>query len=432
MTDIQKKKEKTTKVKNEPKLFFEFNTAIEEKEDSGIFDYKKNENEVIKRKDEATESNQYFCRNGLNKWKVNKYPEQKKIDKDCDLVFFRARKSKNGYYELINPIAKIDSLDSDNLKELNKKMWLLMKSEDNTIEYKIENEPYYLAENDIIKFGQQKYEIIKLNINQDKKKPIEQSEDSNNLNVISQINEDNKKFGLVLNLPVIDLATNKDKNKEPSKEENEKNVNECKVCFGSQRKIEYNEKGKYMNPLLKMCKCNTCIHLSCLRGILKCNKIQDKEKGITKYEIDSFNCEVCNEPYPLYFYVNGDECPKCLIENLEPSKENDYIILESLTHVIEKNKKIVFVITLKSKEETGENDKSFSFGKNNYNDLVDKHLSISTNHAILKFHNREGKVSVTNKGKFGTSVLIKNNIKLKPGQKIDFQVETTYILARCD
>ena len=44
-------------------------------------------------------------------------------------------------------------------------MWLILPSKEKNELYKNENKEYNLLENDIIKLGQKKYEIIKININ---------------------------------------------------------------------------------------------------------------------------------------------------------------------------------------------------------------------------------------------------------------------------
>ena len=104
------------------------------------------------------------------------------------------------------------------------------------------------------------------------------------------------------------------------------------------------------------------------------------------------------------------------------------MILESLTHFtpddnkMKKNKKNIFVINL-------DKIKEIKIGRNKSNDIIMENYSISGEHAILKFDEKEGKVIIKNKGRYGTSVLIKNNIKLESGQKIYFQVANTYIKA---
>ena len=98
------------------------------------------------------------------------------------------------------------------------------------------------------------------------------------------------------------------------------------------------------------------------------------------------------------------------------------MILESLTDVKNgKYKKNIFVIKL--------TNKNITIGKNDNNDIIDKSNAISGIHAILKFDEKRGNVTLINKGRYGTSILIKSNVKLQIGQKIYFQVGRTYIKA---
>ena len=81
-------------------------------------------------------------------------------------------------------------------------MWLIIPSKGKDELYKNENKEYDLLENDIIKLGQKKYEIIEININ--KEKSLEEE---------NQINEVNKKFGKVLLIPEIEYNITQNKEK---------------------------------------------------------------------------------------------------------------------------------------------------------------------------------------------------------------------------
>lgn len=356
--------------------------------------------------DETTEDNFYYCRRAYTNKIVN-YRKQILIE-DQDEILFRARKAKKGYYELIWPIAKVDSLDMNNLKDLDNKMWYVVNSENNknTMSiYENKNDGYYLSENDILKVGKKKYEIIKLNLT------LKTNEETTN----------NKNSGSVLYLPLKNLLNNEDKN------ENEQNVfnpeNECRICYTNMSNI--------VDPLLKMCKCNAYIHFSCLKLFLKSHIIVSTNsfETVYSYKCQNFNCEVCQEPYPLKFEVKLSEEEKrtyCLIDGLEQPENTDYMILESLTFVKKeekKNSKNIFVIKL--------TDQEINIGRNDDNDIIDEETSISRHHAVLKYDKIEGKVKIINKGKYGTLVLIKNNVKLdlEKNRRIYFQVGKTYIHA---
>ena len=84
------------------------------------------------------------------------------IDKDNSILFRVRYSMKNKTYEIINPIRKME-YNFKNVEELKNKIWLVMKSTKNCL-YEINNDEYYLMENDIIKLGRKKYEVIKINL----------------------------------------------------------------------------------------------------------------------------------------------------------------------------------------------------------------------------------------------------------------------------
>ena len=393
---------------------------------------------------------------------INKKENQTDIE-NSNTILFKARKSRNGYYELILPIAKLDSLDINNLNNLDNKMWLLQRTTKNNskIEYENRNGLYYLQKNDLIRIGDQKFEIIELNLNSANSKSKE-SEDSNkkteDSNIVNQISESNKKFGSVFETPKKEAekkeektnnneeGNNKNELKKKGKEKKEKkekkiNLNiQCKSCGSS----EYNDD----NLLLKMCKCDDYIHFNCLKKIFivdeNCqnktnNNYTKNEKSnenckITSYKIENFNCKHCGTPYPLRFDVcitkdQNETKSFCFIDKLIPPKNKNYMILESTTYIQTKernNTKRIYVIELSDKEV----DKEVMIGRREDNDIViDSCQGISGHHAILTFYYKTGKVSIINEGKFGTCVLIKNKVKLNPGQSIYFQVGNSYIKA---
>ena len=75
-------------------------------------------------------------------------------------------------------------------------------------------------------------------------------------------------------------------------------------------------------------------------------------------------------------------------------------------------------------------DKDITIGRRNNNNIIieDNLSSISGNHAILKYYKEKG-VSIINKGMAGSLILIKDNIKLKIGEKIYLQNMNTNIKA---
>ena len=103
---------------------------------------------------------------------------------------------------------------------------------------------------------------------------------------------------------------------------------------------------------------------------------------MTSFYCDKFNCEVCEEPYSLYYKFieknNNKSDIYSLIDGINQPKNIDYIILESLTFM-KKNKNIknIFVIKL--------TDRELNIGRHTDNDIIDNDMTISRYHAILKY-----------------------------------------------
>ena len=374
---MEKEKNKIIK----PKLYLSFITR--NSDEDIFFDYNERSDSWPSIYIETTEKRAFYYREKYSNLIDNK-KDQKELNEIYNIdILFLARKSKKGYYELIWPIVIFNCLDTNNINKLDNKMWLLMKTENNNKSkplYENENEEYYLSENDIIKFGLKKYEIIKLNI-------ISKADSKKN-----QLSENNKDIKSFLCFPEKSLRPNPD---------DKKNKNE-------------KTKSDTHNPIIKMCKCKNYIHFNCLKAYLKNNiKItHNSDKTVISYYCENFGCKKCKEPYPLKFNL-WDDVTFCLINGLEPTEKINYMILESLTDVQNgKNIKNIFVIKL--------TNKNITIGKNENNDIIDKSSEISGVHAVLKFDEKRGKVTIINKGRFGTSVLIKSNVKLEIGQKIYF------------
>ena len=379
--------------------------------DDSSFNYK--ESDVFTVKHDTSEERSFYCRTQSNN-KIITIIKQMELQQGCYILFL-ARKSKNKYYELIWPIAKFDILDLYNLKNLDYKMWYLVKAEEEKPLYENENEDYYLSENDIIRFGQRKYEVIKLNII------------SKDNSVTNPVSEKNEKFGSVFYLPEITVRPSSEKIKNIEKGKNEQvqvgynPETDCRICYGPKSDKE--------NPIIKICKCNTYIHYKCLKTFLKQNEklLESEDKNISTYHWENFSCEVCEEPYPLKFRIGSDET-YCLVDKLEPPENTNYMILESLTQIDisqkekkKKNIKNIFVVKL--------TDREIKIGRSETSDIIDADLSISRDHAILKFDKNTGKVKVIGKGRFGTLILIKKNLKLEVGKKIYLQIGNTYVKA---
>lgn len=101
----------------------------------------------------------------------------------------------------------------------------------------------------------------------------------------------------------------------------------------------------------------------------------------------------------------------------------NYIILESLDYIKEQNNlKYIHVVKL--------NEDEIKIGRGDKNDIKDMDISVSKEHAILKFNKETGKLHLVNLSKkFGTLILIKGNIIIKE-KPIHIQVGKSYIQAK--
>ena len=119
---------------------------------------------------------------------------------------------------------------------------------------------------------------------------------------------------------------------------------------------------------------------------------------------------MCLTPYPTRFQISEFNKEYELID-LNLPEEYNYMILESLNFVKEKdNIKTIYVIQLA--------DDEIYFGKNGSNDVIDGDLTVSRNHAILRYNKDEGKAIF---------VLIKGNIKMKK-KNLNLQIGNSFIL----
>jgi hypothetical protein len=432
---------------------------------SGLFDYNdKAFKHVIDKIDESDESFLYI-RKENNRIEKKEFKDQPLIDYN-HIILFRIRtssKEKNKFEIITIPILKYMKKTKYNIEQLNNYGWLVVRNENTETGFsENENEDYILNENDIIKIGDKKYEIIKININNCNKNLSK----INNLEYnISKIN--NKK-GSIFNIDIEDYEYKNELMNENMKKnskninkninnnsindnniiiiksnesisasystdliidkinKNNKKINEynnadsdeeerCKIC----NKIESTKE----NPKLKICSCKDYIHFECLKKDInkKIELYENLDLTIKTYRCSAFNCEKCLQPYPLRFRIKEYNKIYELIDFYIPP-ESDYIILESLDFFEkDKNSKRIHVVQL-------EKDK-ISIGSSFTNDIIDPHFSVSREHAVLNYNKEKGNITIENRSKTsGTLVLIKGNIKIKQ-KKIGFQVGKSYITA---
>ena len=384
-------------------------------EGEGLYDYKtKTFRRVI---DENDEDNYYIRRyNNCIIKKVN----QSDINFENEVILFRTRKSlkNDNQYEIINPTKKSMKRNQENINNLDNNAWLVIGTNSNHRQKENENEQYILNENDIIKLVLKKYEIIKKNIkiSNDNDKGKCAGDDCYN---ISQMN---KQKGSIFDISIEkgQYKITKNKNKVGCEQinnikENEVNKSTCVICKEDKSTLE--------NPILHLCKCKNWIHYQYLKQYMK-KKIEIHENSkctVKTYICHTFNCDECLTPYPLRFKIKEyNKIYKLIDYNIAP--EINHIVLESLDYIKDgTNLKIIHSVKLI--------DEIISIGRFNTNDIFDANPSISRNHAVLKFDKKNGILTIEDrKSKFGTLVLIKDNIKMKE-KKICFQVGKSLVTA---
>ena len=395
---------------------------------NGIFNYKSDVTNIK----EVKLKNKQSCYIIRNKSRITIVDQNYNYNEEEEgQILFYARKSlkDNDSFEIINPIRKAMEKNEYNINELNRRPWLLVKSQSGLYN---ENEEYDLNENDIIKLGRTKYEIIKKNINGKEKNNIKTSDNPEEYN-ISKINE---KRGPIFNIDIKKnqykpitkknenkgkikeetLSNNSSNDKEEEDEETDKESETCRICF------EINSTKE--NPKIRLCSCHAFIHFECLKTYLNTKtEIRENENNTVKtYICNKFNCDVCRKPYPLRFRIPEFDRTYELID-LNMPKELDYIILESLDYMRDYNNlKNIHIVKLKDNND-------INIGRYDTNDIIDTDISVSRKHAILKFNKETGKLNLVNLSeKFGTLILIKGNIKMKE-KKIQFQVGKSFIQA---
>ena len=158
MTENTSKGKNKKEKKNTPKPQLNLEFKIYNSEGS-LFNYKVKETVDIKHS--TNESFYYYM--PKNRKQIINSKDHRNIQPNCDILF-RARKSENGYYELISPIHFIDILKLNNLENLEQKMWYVLPSEEGECKFENKNAQINLKQGDIIKLGQKMYQIVKKNI----------------------------------------------------------------------------------------------------------------------------------------------------------------------------------------------------------------------------------------------------------------------------
>ena len=387
----------------------------------GLFNFKFQSKEIKK--------DMFIIKNGCyivrrNEYDIQNYEDNMEFKMENSVILFRIRESLiNKCFEIINPIRENMPKKEKYINNLYyHNAWYVIRSKEKSVDNY--NRDYILNENDIIKLGPKMYEIIKININIKNKEEIQNKNKLEEIQNKYNISEINKKRGAIFNInlkPSEYIIDNQNINKKEKDEEiNQKECKKCGKLLSNENLID--------NPLLSICLCKNYIHYKCLKEILKGNviiKLISKNKNVIKYICENFYCNECKIHYPLRFKIS--EKIYELIDLINPPPKTDFIMLESLNNK-QNNTKILYTV----KFNNALSDEKIYIGsleQNNKikNDIIDDELSQV--HAELKYDKKKGNIIIEDKGStFGSSVLIKGNIKLTK-EKINFQIGRSYFSA---
>ena len=356
----------------------------------------------------------------------------------------------NNYFENNKFIKPYDSLD-----------WVVIGptkfSSSNTVNTKFDNS-YKLAEGDFIKLGKITFLIRKIKINaNDVLKETRRNNDSKssisidynnsniNINLNNTINEELAIYNRVNNSNYNYIDTNNALiQKTKTKNGNEKiNVddNNLSEAVNNKLKILYmklktlNEKPKFKpfkcricfcegnfdgnDPLISPCKCTGSvkyIHLNCFRKWLTSKIVMktSSNNNIYCYTFKSLECEICKSGIPETVEYRGRFISLLDFKDIEPP----YIILQTMYQYGSQNRNysdfnVIFVISLKVKN-------FVIIGRANTSDIRINDVSVSRNHSMISY--LDGNFYIDDiRSKFGTLLLIQNNISFLPFKGINIQ-----------
>ena len=328
---------------------------------------------------------------------------------------------------------------------------------------KFENS-YKLNEGDFIKLGKITFLVrkIKLNSNENIKETkrnnesnssisIDYSNSNMNINVNNTINEELVIYNRFNNSNYNYINTNnnllqskntknnsKNKNNDLTESVNNKlkflyiklkNINEkqkfklfkCRICF-CEGSFEGND------PLISPCKCTGSvkyIHLNCFRKWLT-SKIITKTSptnSIYCYTFKTLECEICKTIIPETVEYRGKFISLLDFKDIEPP----YIILQTMYQYGTQNRNysdfnVIFVMSFKTKD-------YLVIGRANNSDIRLNDVSVSRNHSMISYLNGNFYLDDI-KSKFGTLLLIQNNILFLPFKQINIQTGRCLLIFR--
>ena len=407
-------------MKNEKKVLFLI-LKTWSNETIGIYDYSSSAIKIVK----AFIIDSTFVVRTKNNLFLNIEQHADIDNKNGDDLLFYVNNNQNDIFILMNPLPKNLKLNEINYDYINNKIWYVLKTitenEGNQNSIKECNEDYYLQENDLIKLGRVKYAVQKIKLLKDSNNSSGAEPAIAVSEIKYNISDLNKNLGAVFQFDYIvkNFSNYIDINEKGSTKEGNQSII-CEDC----KNYKSNETDDGENPLISFCKCQKPKHFKCLKRRLKdymeiVNE-EDKKVYVESMVFKNFECNECGMQYPVKFKLEGIDKIFYLVDINEP-KNCDFMILESIDYKqYEQYYKSIHII--KFLKET------ITIGRESYNDVVDKDISISRNHALLKLKNDKIYIENVSK-KFGTQVLVRKPIQILD-KAIYLQIGRTYVEAR--
>lgn len=324
----------------------------------------------------------YFTRKDI---KANKFIQK----------LFRISCNKNTFEIKPN---KYEFNESGDIPTLNT-AWFINRS--STLKSK--SNKYKINEGDIIKFGRIKLRIKKIIFNN-----INNNDGANNIENRT-VTENNDKINRQKNIK-----------ENISEKISQKKQKICRIC--------YSEEEDKNNPLIQPCSCTGSlkyIHLFCLRQWINTKSFikVDSNSYCISYLTKQAECELCKHIFPDYVFHDNKLFE---IKNIESNFTN-YLILESLTLDIHKNK-FIYIISLDNPEH------AIKVGRGKESDVLITDITVSRLHCNIILENNNGLRNIfieDNNSKFGTLILIQTNkIIMCENLNLNMQVGRTFITCR--
>lgn len=288
---------------------------------------------------------------------------------------------------------------------------------------------YKLKEGDVIKIGKIILQVILLKTN-----PLDGDNLTNrnktvanaNININETDVNDKYKNIFVKTKQLNHNSLNKDNNKyhffEKSESHQKKKgkIKLCKFCLSEEEENMMDPK----NPIINLCKCTGSVkytHLECMRKWLnqKINLKHSSDHLVQEFTFKEFECEICKTKIPLKIKLNQETVFLVKIEYEAPC-----IIFESLNSHSKFNHSdqiTVYVINCNKDSPT-----KITIGRANNSLVKLSDISVSRTHLEMNYKNGNFYIE-DKKSKFGTLILIQNDISFYPNQLLGFQIRRHYL-----